>query len=55
MAAPLIEPDLVQDIVFGATTIVGAFVIIAAGLKKKLADAVAFLVTAIGVYGTFYL
>ena len=50
-----LPPDTVQDIVFGATTIVGALGIILAALKKKIADAVTFLTTAIGVYGTFYL
>lgn len=50
-----LPPDGVQDIVFGATAIVGGLEIILAALHKKLAAAVAFLVTALGVYGAFYL
>jgi hypothetical protein len=50
-----LPPDGVQDVVFGITAIVGGLEIILSALKKKIAAAVAFLVTAIGVYGTFYL
>lgn len=51
----VVAADTVQDIVFGITTIVGGFEIVAAAVKKQLASSLAFLTTAIGVYGTFYL
>ena len=50
-----VAPDTVQDIVFGVTAIVGGVELIAAAIKKAIPAALAFLVTAIGVYGTFYL
>lgn len=50
-----VQPDLVQDIAFGVATIVGGLEIVLAALKKQIATALTFLVTAIGVYGTFYL
>ena len=50
-----VQPDLVQDVVFGVTAIVGGLEVILAAVKKQIASALAFLVTAIGVYGTFYL
>ena len=48
-----IAPDTVQDIVFGATAIIGGVEIILAAVKKQIASALSFAVTAFGIYGTF--
>jgi uncharacterized membrane protein HdeD (DUF308 family) len=56
------KPDLVQDIVFGATMIVSGARIIYTAFKARskaatalLGEAITFLVFALSVYGTFYL
>jgi hypothetical protein len=50
-----VQPDLVQDIVFGATLVVAGIDIVRAALKKALASALTFLVAALATYGVFYL
>ena len=50
-----VAPDVVQDIAFGVTAIIGGIEVIRAAIKKQVASSLAFLTTAIGVYGTFYL
>jgi hypothetical protein len=50
-----LEPDLVQNLVFGAALIVAGFEIIKVALKKQLASALTWFVAAASTYGAFYL
>ena len=55
MLAALVEPDLVQDIVFGATLVIAGVSIIGDAVRKALPGVITALVAAIATYGTFYL
>jgi hypothetical protein len=50
-----VSPDLVQDVVFGATLVVAGVEIVRSALAKAIASALVFLVAAVAAYGTFYL
>lgn len=50
-----VQPDLVQDVVFGATLVIAGIDIVRTALSKAIPSALSALVAAIATYGTFYL